>query len=794
MSFHHLWLWQNKTDINDNVISWCSQQQCGTMKAPLPHSLNDLKPEFSKLREGLITLSLKELLGNEIASTFESWIINRPANKTLCINLLNSLPEQWQSLPLERCQYNGTPLSHYAQIIRNAPLPKKALAQSLSSKTTLLNTWPAKAYDENFFADLPRDFTHVHLGLKGVDKRFKHNNVANQSLLCVIAHGNEDDTKRPLLSECEQHTWAILPKPLPPLVIILACGGKQGNLHDYALKLLQEEPDPPNNEGVSTAYGAKTVLVAYSKLDAAQANVFIKNFLKKWQTGQSANGILYQLQQERNSEHAAMRLHVIGQSQLRQVIAEKNNHAQALVPSSWEELIVNARTDDNALVMLLNHLTRHILVEYSNIESVVDALYTALDYEYNDPQEEKHLVYDRLNRVYSVCDHLTKAWLSCFLLYLSSMHNHNQITFYEKEASELESIPMAGREIFLFHRAQAKCRERNYVKAIQMFIEGITSLSQRKKTCSEAEYKFFEMAVNLLVDVSLTNMAMYFFKKANKCINSSAIDNKQHLNEVFTQLDREARLLARIGDSDNEEKGELGLRKGIGLLNKKRHKAMHSRKANGERELSALLLFSAWQENPELSYLKTALKVLHKTEQMTQNITDEIGNSGKLYLLKGVANWAWQQHDKEAIKLLAPYKPFLIKLCLQAEQQEQDSGPLGAIMAYMHLMDKDDETIKQAWNAIAYKMQSQFHYFELTMFYALMNEEKKSAVYYKEFKEQQQSVLDELKQLEPSVLDAAFDDRLKETEEQLDSDPMNESGTTFSTDLDVIRRSGLVPF
>lgn len=194
------------------------------------------------------------------------------------------------------------------------------------------------------------------------------------------------------------------------------------------------------------------------------------------------------------------------------------------------------------------------------------------------------------------------------------------------------------------------------------------------------------------------------------------------------------------------------------------------------------------------TYIEEALNILNDSEQVTENIINKTGNknNNELYLLKGVANWAWQQHDEKAIQQLAPYKSTVIQLCHRADPQ--NSEPLDAIIAYMYLMDKDDEHLKQAWNAIARKMQGQFHYFELAMFYALMNQEKKSAGYYKDFKDQQQSVLDELKQLETTVLDAEFYDLLKETERQLDNDPMNVKGTTFSTDLDVMRRNGLVPF
>lgn len=787
MTFYHLWIWQNKTGIDSSVVSWCSQESCGVIKTDLRHSTRlsrYLKPaSTSELRDGEASLALMDLVGNEITNTISSWIINQPAH-TLCINLIHTLPEIWQKLPFEWCQHNGQLLSEYVQIIRYAPLPKKAFAQGMEKASTLLNLWPQA--EQKKIVALLSSFSHSPRGRLKCLLHLQKNDISNQSMLCVFAHGNEQDNKKPLLSECKQQAWALPSQQLPPLVVILACGGEQGNLRDYAVKLLQEKPD---QHGVRTAYGAKTVLVAQGKLDLERAVFFIQAFIKKWQVGQPVNQILYQLQQADNAEHAAKRMQIIGQSDLRQLIFEKNN--QSTVSLTWEELKVNARTDDHALIMLLNCLTRHFIVKYFSVESIIEVFYTILGLPYNAPEEKKELVYDSLQRIYVDCDDLTKAWLSYFLRYLSSMHNHNKTSFYEREANRLEAIPLLGRELFIFHAAQTKYRERNHVKAMQMVVQGFNLVLQHKETCKEVHYKLAKLTTNLCIDIAFTDIGFYFLRNAHKCIHSRTVDSDQNLIEAFTQLDLEARLSARNGDPDNEEDGEAGLNKCIRKLSIKRHKAL-SMGYKGRRELSLLLIFSSWIKSPDKAYINEALNTLHEVEDITSALRKKTGNVTELYLLKGLANWAWQQQDKEAMQLLEQYKSILVRLCYQFD--DQDAGPLGSIIACMCLMQQDDPILKQAWNAIADKMHGQFHYFELTIFNALLNKEKKAAVFYKEFREQQQMILNELKQLKTDILDTDFYDLINKTEMELYKQPMNDDKTRFSCDLDLIRRWGLVPF
>jgi len=800
MTPYSIWIWKNTSDNNKSLISWLSSDQYGTVETDLLISPDDLRTGFSKqLRNQQVTLSLTELLGHKITDTVDNWLINLASHQFLRIHFLGTLPEQWHAFPLEYCQHNkGHPLSEKIQIIRHAPLPKDALAQSMTKTIMFFNLWPENEYKREFFQpleEITKDKNHVNLRRKKkkCNAYLKEHDLSSHSMLCVIAHGNEDAIEKPLQAE-NGAPWSLHTTPLPPLVIFLACGGEH-NLRHYALKLLQKSPQ--HYQGITAAYGAKTVLIATDKLNAENASYFIVKFIKQWEAGQPVGCILRQLQSDDNARHTAKRLQIIGQGDLRQRIKEENESHDGDYNTivNWKTLKMAACSpssdQDDALCMLLDQLTRHCLVKYASVERVVEKLYQALghDYRFNNPYEKKSLVYDPLERVYAHCNRITKAWLSYFMMYLSAMHDHDQITFYNDEVIKHQSVDLPHKAIFIFYAATAKYRQRNHVKAIQFVIEGFRLVArerEKSKGCGEAEYKLAELSINLLIDVSFAPIATYFVKHTDRCIQ--ALTGEQYENESFTQLDRKARLAIRVGDVEDNEQGEAGLKQCVRKLDKKRYIS----NGNGNRELSFLLICSSWLDVPKKSYREETLKVLEPVNDIIKAIIHQSGNIEELYLLKGLANWAWRQEDQDAIHLLKHYRSTLIALCEQTNLH--DAGPLGSIIACMRLIDKEDKAIKQAWINITEKMHEQFHYFELTLFYALMDEEKKSAAYYKEFREQQETILDTLKQLEPTILGKEFYEALLLTEKNFFLLPMNTEGTTLSADLDDIRRYGIVPF
>ena len=776
MKFRSLYLWQNKVDQQNRVISWCSQEQYGTIETDSIFADDYLSiDKITSLRDKTTSLSLKDLLGETIFSTFSDWLQALGNNDYLRIHLINTLPKSWQQLPLEWCQWQGEPLYKKIQLVRYAALPKTSLPVHHTEQTLILNLWPQVANHRKFFENIIYD-PHFEV-IQGRFKTILHirnNDVSQLSLLCVIAHGNETDVDNPLLCEKLQ-AWSLPERQLPPLVLLIACGGEQGNLLLYGATLLER--------------GAKTVLAAKGKLDASQVTDFLDAFLKHWKTGANAECILFQLQAENNAEHAARRIHVMGQSGLYH--ASHTCHKADI--SDWNSLTKVAANDNDALLMLLDQLTLHNLVTRSSLESSVNDLYDALQLDYNNPHEKRSLLYDRLETLYLHCLPLTQKWLSCFLMYLSSIHKNQAIDYYQQEVIRLQKIKTQGSDDLFFYMASGQYRSRQHEQAMKILIDGLNSLSSHQQVKHqyehEADYKLKELALNIAIVMTLPELGLFFLEQSNDALASLTLDKEQRALETFTQFDRTARLFVRIGDPDNELKGDAGLIRCIYQLQQKRSLAITTRQETGERELCLLLYFSAWlkYETPNTDYCHQALILLASVDEISKELKSKTGNLTKLYLLRALSAWAWLQQDKKAIALLEAYLPTIIELCNNV--QRHNTAPLGFIIAYMALLGHP--LAKQQWFYIANKMLSDQCYFELALFHRLLKQDKKAIAAFKKHKQQQHRVFENMKALQQGVCMDEYQVLLQSTEERLASESVMDIVTM---DLDTMQGLGFIPF
>ena len=806
MHFHSIYLWQNKTDKYHQLISWCSQDQYGNIKTDSHFPDEYLSTEKNiKLRDKQNSLSLEDLLGETIFATFLIWLQQLKNNEFLRIHLINTLPESWQQLPIEWCQWQGKPLHKKIQLIRYASPPKTTLPLHNNEQALILNLWPQVEDHQPFFENII-----YNPNFQVVQGRFKttlhirNNDISQLALLCIIAHGNETDFEKPLLCEKAQ-AWSLPERQLPPLVLLIACGGEQGNLLLYGTKLLKR--------------GARTVLAAKGKLDAAQVTEFLDAFLKYWKTGLNAECILFRLQTEKNAEHAAQRIHIVGQSGLNPT--DKSNHTKNI--SNWDTLTKIARNNNDALLLLLNQLTLHNLVTYSSLESSINDLYDALQLDYNDPHEKRSLLYDRLEILYPHCQPLTQKWLSYFLMYLSSLHQHHAIDQYQQEIIRLQKINISGSGHFFFYMASGRYRSRNHEQAMQIIADGFKQINFKQSARSEylsdfwieqfaskarissvlkyhastlndqsghheISYKLFELALNISIVMGLSELGTFFLEQTNNILLSSSLDDEQRTIENFTQLDRAARLSIRTGDPDNELKGDAGLIRGLYEFQQKHAVAIHAREETGERELSQLLYYSAWlkHEKPNPSYCQQALNLLAPVKPICKELKSPIGNLNKLYLLRALAAWSWRQNDQQAIDLLEQYLPTIIELCNTV--QRNNASPLGFIIAYMALLNNPHA--KQQWFFIANKMLSDKCYFELAIFHRLLKQDKKAVIAYKKHQQQQQRVFENMKILDKSMFIREYKELLSITEQRLAGE---DNMDIITMDLGDMQRLGFVP-
>lgn len=783
MRFSSIWLWQNETDHDYAVISWCSEKQYGTIKNNTFFPVECLASHNTKkLRDKKSSLALNDLVGDSLGKLFSTELQRLDDDEYLRIHLINTLPADWQKLPLEWCQWQGELLYKKIQVIRYANFPKQTLPIHTQKQFVILNLWPQSNNHRQFFENMiyDQDSKVLQGGIKSTLYASNHD-LSDLSLLCIIAHGNENHPEQPFLCE-RQQAWRLPYKQLPPLILLIACGSEQGDLLAYGKKLLQQ--------------GARTILAAQGKLDAAQMTVFLEAFIQHWKTGLSAGHILYQLQQEAPSQTTARRIYVLGQANLCHLKKTK----QSINISNWSALTTAAIDNDSALQRLLDQLTLHNLIKHSRLTSSINDLYRALELDYNDPHEKKSLLYDRLTVLYPHCLPLTQKWLSYFLLYLSSIHEHQHSDKYHQEIIRLQKIHIHGSELFLFYIAYGCYRAREYERSTRILIDAVHSISLNSQATQidtnnqEATYRLFGLAVNISTAVLLPELGLFFLDHANDCLLLSSLSEEHYANESFIQLDREARLYVALGDMDNERKGEAGLIQALQKLEKKRLLAINARAQTGERELCLLLYLSAWLKNetPKKSYVTEAMLILQPVTAICQEISAKKANMNKLYLLKALATWAWLQQDTEASGLLQKYLPTLISLC--KSDTTHDSSLLGAIIAYMSLMG--NTAAKQQWFYMANKMLNAKCYFEVAILHSLLKEENKAQIAFKKFKQQQYRVLKHLQKLNKGIPTTEYKELLDRINTRLKKEEKHaiENIKLFSANGNTLQYRGFIPF
>jgi hypothetical protein len=152
MKFHSIYIWQNQADQCQQVVSWCHQTQYGTIQTDSVFRKEYLDTNTGvNLRDQKNSLSLVDLLGENISAIFSDWLQSLEKDEYLRIHLLNTLPKNWQQLPLEWCQWQGEPLHKKIQLVRYATPPKETLSCHKTEKGLILNLWPQSPIQQQFF-------------------------------------------------------------------------------------------------------------------------------------------------------------------------------------------------------------------------------------------------------------------------------------------------------------------------------------------------------------------------------------------------------------------------------------------------------------------------------------------------------------------------------------------------------------------------------------------------------------------------------------------------------------------
>ena len=729
MDQHSIWFWYNE---KRERISWMTPTQYGELKPDIPYNNYQIN---SRLRDKTISISLSDLAGKELSSLIEEHLSYCEDSQLLRIHFANNLPREWQLLPIEWANLSGKQLYKKLQVINHATLTTDAIKIQTKQPALILNLWPCSKETQttfSFFEQLVRqDECQV---LRGSAKSSYHLNqfdITQNPLLCIIAHGNEESIKAPFQTENGQ-PWALPERSLPPLILLLACGSEQGNLLEYSLRLLEN--------------GAKTVLAPIGKLDASQANIFIKLFLELLYSGKPIDETLVLLKNKKELNHSAMRLRIIGTGNIS--LCEQSHPTTSF---NTREPILSLKNKGN-LIRILNQISYKCLTENHSLDEAVCTLYETVSLKYDDPHEDEK-IYLILSSIYEDCWKITQGWLDPLLVHLSTLYDHGSIRKYQRKCDTHKSVQLPDNPLFYYYFAHGHYRQGNYSKAMKSLVYGLNSLDKHTFTNNEAEFKLYSKSADICVDMSLIGSAKFFLNRKKECLSTKRLPVETNDFATFCLLDQKARILVRnCAEPENDKNGQYGIRKAIGLLSKKHSLSINSYNDDGLRELSTLLYLSSWLENIPLIYYKQAYTALENIDHISRKIKKTRGNCKELYLLRALAVWAWRKEDISAQKLLEGYSDVFIELCYL--DNLADSGPLGFIIAILALMK--NKTALLLWPLMTSKLECDQYYYELSFLYALLQERQASSETLTKFHQQRQGVINNLKKWKKNGLSEEF--------------------------------------
>ena len=516
-------------------------------------------------------------------------------------------------------------------------------------------------------------------GVSKVERELRHTNLSGYSLLVIIAHGSERHDAPPFRL-ADQREWDLPDLPpdlrLPPLVILLACGNADHNLVDYGRRLLRK-----------AGTGVQTVLAPTGRLDARPADRFLRDFLHGWPAGQRVDELLWRAQQQPDSAYGAGRLVILGRGDLHiappqgpveWADAELQQAARALAPESVP-----------ALQALLERLTWQSYLEDGDLEGVVDALYEALDLDYDDREKERPLL-ELLTQHAPQSAPLTQHWVLSYCDYLAEIYDHGLLSAGTGRCLTPPYAPHAW-----YHDAKRYHRQGKYPVAVQSLAIGLCALPLARWP-QRSGLGLLGVLVNTLIDLNLPEPAQAALDQLDLTLSraSSTAVERQTLNH----WDRRARLALRQG------RPEIAL----GHYRQKRQRD----RRDPDRELAWLLYVAAWADLPQApDYAAEVRDTLH-----TMYSPDYVfghGNETPAYLLRALALWAWRSGDPGAAAQVAVWAAKLV----EPLGRVQDPGPFAMTLGYLHLYVQHHapvDALLPDWTQIADALEREHYWFELT--------------------------------------------------------------------------------
>lgn len=628
------WIWDHQ-----GTIHWLTPDARGCFQEALPgpaeyiDSLADLRVRRTEvdLRQGLYP-DVHDLLDDQLQR-----------GEPVVVHLLANLPEGWQRFPYEWLQWRGRFLHGKLVVVRHAPASIWQVPPTVvSGEAVLFDLW-TEADARSPAAGPFRGLGGLHglnvlRGLGPVTAFLKHRNLGALALLAIASHGSELCGQSPFRLR-EGCLWELpWDEPMPPVILLLVCGNDRYNLLDYATRLMDR--------------GASAVIAPTGQLDATAASGFLRDFLRRRESGERLDALLAASQREDISGLGARRLLLIGNGALRLCTAPTSS-------SSGK----NGFTSSEQMAEFCNRTTLRAALEDAGQDRVIDWLYVGTGTDPLDPASERGLL-ESADAALPRCWSLTTAWLLPHLAYLADKYDHSRLETYEVLHRALRSSP--PRTAYgQFGWAKLYYRHGHVLAAMNELVEGLRLLDPASP-CDEGGAALMGHLVNALIDLNLPRTGQWVFDRLDACLAGKG-DSLQDRYRSH-RLDRAARLAVRQGQ----------VAKALTFYRLRHAEAMHEG-LNGARELSWLLYLHAWNGTPTSEIVDAVLALLPLRTPDCLDTTSTNDSEG--YLLRALAAWAWRAGDADLTAWLNHWTDVLIQ-----RSCSQDPDPYAQALAFIHLL------------------------------------------------------------------------------------------------------------
>ncbi|MEI6415896.1 MAG: hypothetical protein WCP34_16795, partial [Pseudomonadota bacterium] len=363
------------------LLAWRAGEQSGTSPLPNwpPTALEPGAPESCRL-------ALTEVLPGELVES-----LSNTGGRLL---LDPALPDDWHSLPWEHLRHRDLALTGRLLAVRRHPVASRPAAP-VAGQVAVLNLWrDSSDFAEVAASGLPvRQIANSRLA---AGRALAREDWTQWSALVVITHGGER-AAAPFLEE-SQKAWDIPWRDVaPPLVILLACASRDGNLADYATRLLDGKT------------GVRTLLVPLGQLDAGAIAVWLRHFLADWlQTDRSIGELLQSAQGDPAQRHGAARLALFGEPDLYWGNPAKPFDDAASLAHATRRTWFQAKSEEDFVTQ----------AGYEALRALTGQSQWPLDH------VEESLLFRRLTAILPENDPATRHWLHPRCLYLAERHDH----------------------------------------------------------------------------------------------------------------------------------------------------------------------------------------------------------------------------------------------------------------------------------------------------------------------------------------------------------------------------------